>query len=83
MYPALFVLNICLTLVNQVNKKRFYIALDCTLEVVPFVFCFVQVMPFFRISFWGHRRSDNILACSGLPFFFWNLDKYEANLYTS
>ena len=30
----------------------FATAIDCTLTVVPFGFCFFQVMPLFRISLW-------------------------------
>ena len=43
--------------------------MDCTLKVVPFGFCSVQVMPLLRISLWFLRRSQENLSCSGLRFF--------------
>ena len=43
----------------------FAIAIDCTLIVVLFGFCSLQVMPVFRISFWLLRRSDTNFACNG------------------
>ena len=49
----------------------FAIDIDWTLKVVPFGLWSVQVMPFFRISFWLLRRSDTNLSCSGLRFFLW------------
>ena len=53
---------------NEYNG--FAIAIHCTLKVVHFGFCSVQVMPLFRISFWIITRSDKNLACSGLRLFF-------------
>ena len=38
-----------LSLVYQVNINGFAIALDCTLKVVHFSFCSVQVMPLFKL----------------------------------
>ena len=46
--------------------KGFAIAIDCTLNVVPFGFCFVEVIHLFRIMFWLTRKSEKNLACSGL-----------------
>ena len=37
---------------------------DCTLKVVPFCFCHVQVMPLFIIFFWLLGRSDKSSAFS-------------------
>ena len=60
----------------------FAIAINCTLKVVPFGFCFVQVMPLFRISFCLHRRGDKKSAWSSLRLF-GDLGIIEANLYPS
>ena len=60
----------------------FAITIDCTLTVVPFGFCSVQVMPLFRNSFWLLFRSDISFACSGLRLFC-DLGILEANQYTS
>ena len=48
----------------------FALVIGCTLKVVPFSLCFVQVMPLFRISFWLLRRSYKKVVCSGLQLFF-------------
>ena len=60
----------------------FAIAIDCTLKVVHFGFCSVQVMSCFRISFWFLRRSDKKSACNSLQLF-GDLGIFEPNLYTS
>ena len=60
----------------------FAIAIDCTLKVVHFAFCSVQVKPLFRISFWLLRRSDGNLSCSGLRLFFRDSGIFEANIFT-
>ena len=52
------------------------------LKGLPFGFCSVQVMPLFRSSFCLFRRCDKNLAFSSLRLF-WDLDRFEANLYTS
>ena len=62
--------------------NEFAIAIDSTLEVVPFGFCSVQVMPLFGTSFCLLRRSDKIFAYSGL-LLFWDLSRFKAILYTS
>ena len=54
--------------IKSINTE-FAIAIDFTFKVVPLGFCSVQVRPFFRISFWLHRRSDKNLACSKLRLF--------------
>ena len=58
----------------------FAIATDCTLKVVPFNFCFVQVMPLFRISFWLLRRSEKNSSCSGLRHFL-GIEAYSRLIY--
>ena len=67
----------------QVNIYGFAIPIDCSLKVVPFGLCFVQVMPLLRISIWLLRRRDINLACSGLGLFLGDLGIFEAKLYTS
>ena len=57
----------------------FAIAMDCTLKVVPFGFCSVQVMPLFRISFQLLRKSDKNSSFG----IFWDQGIFEANQYTS
>ena len=91
-YSWIFVMNIiymCICSQNIMSNihhwciksiyNGFAIAIDCTLKVVPFGFCSVQVMPLFRISFWLLRRSDKNSSCSGLRFFL-DLGIFEANL---